>query len=424
MALALTFLNNKLLYVFLDQEANGVYFLVIRLSSLVSLLLGDWLRLSNLNMAGGDRSLNRVLLANTIWFSILLGGSFFLVFQLVAPALPQRIFGLPHQYILIALAAGAAIILKDSLQSILLANQQLLRYAMTLIIFSILFAGMDFLFLVVFRFGLNSVIIAWFISATAAALWSFFVQTSLFGLSLRPSLKVFSKSRTIGWKALIAVIGMFLLINIHIYAIEPIIGEPGRALITVAMFSVCFRVFQLLQRFGDVSAYILHSRVVQQDAAASYQMTVRTIRSMILFSIAASLIAASFGRNLILIISNPEYSAAYVPLLIMIPGIIAVSAGALINSFYWGRGYPLKVTLAPFAAAAFSLVMEIILIPRIGLAGITLSVSVANLLWMGYLAIVFSRDSGMGLVEILVPRISDLGYLVSKLKSLPAGAAG
>jgi O-antigen/teichoic acid export membrane protein len=422
--LVLTFLNNKLLYIFMDQEANGFYFLVIRFSTLVSLLFGDWLRLSNLNIAGSDRSLNRVLLANTFWFTVLLGGGLFLIFQMVAPILPQRIFGLPHHYIVIVLAAGSAIILKDSLQSILLANQHLFPYALTLIIFSTFFVGLDFLFLVVFRLGLISVIGAWFISTAAAALWSTYVQSSLYGFSLRPSLNVFNKSRTIGWRALIAIIGMFLIINIHIYAIEPIIGEPELALITVAIFSVCFRVFQLLQRFGDVASYILQSRVVQQDLTVSYRMTARIIRSMLLFSVTACLVTASFGRYIILIISSSIYSDAYIPFLIMIPGIIAVCAGTLINSFYWGRGYPLKITAAPYAAAVFSLVLDTVLLPRIGLAGIALSFSLANILWISYLTIIFKKDSGIGFFEILLPRISDIRYIVTKLKSLPAGAAG
>ncbi len=418
--LVLAFLNNKLIYVYLDQETNGVYFLVIRFAAFAALLLGDWLRLSNLNLAGGNRNFNRVLVANTLWYSVFLAGFLFLAFKASYPALPPTVFGLSRQYLLLALAAAAVIILKDSLQSIVLANQLLQRYAAAIAISSILFLGFDFLFLAVFGFGIYAVIIAWFISIAGAIAWSFFAMASFDGCSLRPSMTIFMKSRDIGWRAWIAIIGLFLMINIHIYSIEPIIGDPEKALVMVAMFSVCYRIFQLLQRFGDVSAYLLHSKVVRQETEESFRMTVRIVRSIILFSTAASLAIICFGKNIILIISSSEYFAVYIPFLIMVPGIIAVSAGGLINSFYWGQGYPLKITIAPFAAAALGLILDIVLLPQIGLAGVTLSFSIANICWMAYLSVMFSRDSGVSLGEMLIPRLSDIRFFVSKLKGLPA----
>ncbi len=418
--LVLAFLNNKLIYVFLDQEANGVYFLVVRFSTLVSLLLGEWMRLSNLNIAGGDRSLNRALLSNTIWYNVFLGVLLLFGFLFLSPILPAMFIGTPRSFMIFAIAGGVGLVLMNCLQSLLLANQRMGHYAFTLVILSIVFLGLDFLFLVVLRMGLRSVLIAWIAGIAAGSLWSFFTQIRMYGYSLRPSASTLNQSRKVGLKALIAISGMFLMVNIHAFVIGTAAGNATEGLVMAAMFSVCFRIFQLLQRFSDVSSALLHSRVVQKHVTTSHEMTVLAVRGVILFSLTASALSAGFGRNIIIIISDSKYIAAYHPLLIMLPGIIAVSAGSIVNGFYWGKGYPLRITVAPFIAAAIGVRLHFLLAPGMGLSGITLSFSIMTTGWFLYIATVFSRDSGLPLSEIFIPRLSDLKRFTSRLRRVPA----
>ncbi len=66
--LVLSFLNNKIIFLFFSKSDNGIYFIFLRFSMLLSLVFREWFSLSNVNIAGGDRSTILALSAHNLWF--------------------------------------------------------------------------------------------------------------------------------------------------------------------------------------------------------------------------------------------------------------------------------------------------------------------------------------------------------------------
>jgi len=413
----LSFLNNKLIYITLGIEENGLYLLIMRFSLLVTLVFGEWLRLTNMNVAGRDKSLNPVLSANVIAYSGLIG--IILVFSaLYSPSLLASIFlGLPSKYIFPVIIIGLCLIVRNCFQSLLLVNNHMYRYGTTYVLWGSIFLILDFFFLVIFDLGLIYVVYALFIASALAALWAFVSSYLSNGFSLKPSLKVFGMSGKMGIRSAFAVLGMFLMINVHIFGIKPLVGKNGEGLVMVGIFSVCFRVFQLFQRCSDVTGNILYSNVAQNEEKSGYKMTMLVCRNLIFFSLLFAVIGGLLGKYLILIISDSKFLDAYVPLLFMLPGIVFMNTGTVLNSSYWGRGYPFKVIIAPYFAAVVGLAMDIVLIPEIGASGAALSFSGMSLLWFIYVVEVFRRDSGFYLREIILPNYSDFVYIISRIRN-------
>ncbi|MFC1541973.1 hypothetical protein ACFL50_05945, partial [Candidatus Latescibacterota bacterium] len=85
-----------------------------------------------------------------------------------------------------------------SFQSLLLVNNHMMRYGITFVLWGSLFLILDIIFLLVFDFGINSVIAALAISSAAAALWALFNSITVNGFSFSPSWNVFRKSGKMG----------------------------------------------------------------------------------------------------------------------------------------------------------------------------------------------------------------------------------
>jgi len=413
----LSFLNNKLIYIKLGIEDNGLYLLIMRFSLLVNLIFGEWLRLTNMNISGRDKNLNPVLSVNVIVYSGLIGiVLIFFAFRL--PYLLRPIFpGLPSKYLFPVIIVGLCLIVRNCFQSLLLVNDRMFRYGITYVLWGSIFLILNFCFLVVYDLGLVYVIYALFIASAFAALWAFVSSYMSNGFSLKPSLKVFRMSGRMGIRSAFAVLGMFLMINIHIFEIAPLTGKNGEGLVMVGIFSVCFRVFQLFQRGSDVTGNILYSNVARNEEKSGFKMTMLVCRNLIFFSLLFATIGGLLGKYLILIISDSKFLDAYIPLLFMLPGIVFMNTGTVLNSSYWGRGYPFKVIIAPYFAAAVGLAMDIILIPEIGASGAALSFSGMSLLWFVYIVEVFRRDSGFHLNEIIIPHYSDFVYIISRARN-------
>lgn len=411
--LVLTFINNKLMYVFVDEDGNGLYFLVGRFALLIVLIAGEWLRLSNTNIAGRDRNLTGALISNNLWYVLTLSIFLFLGAALFYPFL-ARVFNIPAGLLFVAIAVASIMVIMNTSQSLLLVNQRIFHYSITQLILGFTFLGLDVVFLVVFGFGLYAVIFAWIISLLIAAVWALFANISQCGFRLLPSPAIFRESRGTGIRACVAIFGMFLMLNIHAFVLEPITRGTGCGLVTVAVFSVCSRVFQLFQRFSDVTGALLLSNVVQQDKNTGSHLTALSVRNIVLLSIVLSLVGVLLGKGLILFVSDAKYMAAYIPLMIMLPGIVAVNAGSLLNGFYWGHGYPYHISLASFAAAIIALLLDILLVPRWGVSGATFSFTAVSIVWMIYMVNSFCRESGLRFHEVLVPRYSDIKMVVSR----------
>ena len=419
--LVLSFLNNKLIYVFLSKSDNGVYFLFLRFSMLVSLVFGEWFRLSNVNIAGNDRDIIPDLSANNLWYTLSVCICLLLAVVAFSPVIEFLASGIPMKYIVASVVVGSAAMLRDSSLSILLVVKRMFRYGFTFVIWGTVAFVMNVVFLVIMKRGLDFAIVAWFIGILASAFWAYFSLASDGGLRMKPSLAVFSMSRSIGIRSWLAVLGMFIMINVNIFIIGPLTGNVEEGLAMIAVFSVCFRIFQLLQRVSNVGGMILLSHVVQEEKPKGFLMTMRVVRNIIFFSIVFCLMVLVAGKSVIRIISSSSYQVAYIPLLLLLPGIVAVNAGSIINNMYWGHGYPYKVILAPFAVTVVGVVLDIALLPVLGVSGVSLSFSVMGLLWCVYMVIVFRNDSGFPFHAILFPQREDVTQAISKIRLALSG---
>jgi len=406
--LVLSFFNNKIIYMFLDRESNGVYFLAMRLTLFTALLCGDWLRLSAFNIAGRDRNLRSKLAANAFWYCMLLGIVIALPATLLFPSFASAVFGIPPACIAVAAFAASFSILRDTSQSLLLVDKRVERYSFTFIVLGGVFLCSDIVLLVIFGFGLNAVLVSWIAAIVFSTLWAFLNIVAEKNFSLRPSLHVLSKSREIGSRALIAVAGMFLMMNVHTFTIEPIARNLGNGLVLVALYSVCFRILQLFQRVADVTGSLLLSHVVTDDRHAGFMMTARAARGVFMFSSITALVVLFTGKYLVLLVADAKYVEAARPLLLMLPGMIAVTTGSVLNNVYWGNGYPFRVILGPFGAAALGLALDLLLVPSMGVGGATLAFSISCALWAMWIAGRFCRDSGMSPKEVFIPKKEEI----------------
>jgi len=393
----------------LGKEENGVYFLVMRFSLFIALFIGEWQRLTNINIVGSDKSLSPTISANNLVYIGVTG----VIAVLAAIFLPSIFAGfIPPQYILFAVAVGLCLILRDSFQSLLLVNNHMVRYGITFVLWGSLFLILDSIFLLVFNLGINSVIIALVISTAAAALWALFSSIAVNGISFKPSLGVFGRSGKMGLRAAVAVTGMFFMINVHPFVLKSLEGFA-----VVGVFAVCFRLFQLFQRGSDITGTVLYSNVARNGEKSSYGLTMKVFRNLLFFSVVFAVTGGVLGKYLIIIISDASYLDAYIPLLIMFPGIVFINAGTVLNGLYWGRGYPYKTIISSYVAGIIGLTLDLLLIPKYGIKGVAISFSFASFLWFSYMVGVFRVDSNYRLREILLPDYGDFVQIFNKIKT-------
>ncbi len=137
---------------------------------------------------------------------------------------------------------------------------------------------------------------------------------------------------------------------------------------------------------------------------------------------------AIFGPLIILFAFGSQYSAAIVPMLVLLPGVWFMGAGVVIQGDLGGRGYPgISSALAGLAAGA-TVLLDFMLIPPFGAIGAAVASVIAYTTFGVASLVALHRVSGIPLRELTIPTRADLARygslprrLIVRLKAASSG---
>jgi O-antigen/teichoic acid export membrane protein len=114
----------------------------------------------------------------------------------------------------------------------------------------------------------------------------------------------------------------------------------------------------------------------------------------------------------------PAFSPSMVPLLVLLPGVVALSGANVVGSYLRGIGRPGVPSVVSLVALAANIVANLILIPLFGIVGAA-AASFASYTFSSFaLSVIAAHFTGTSVTAFWIPRPSDVGLVVSTLVSL------
>jgi len=111
-------------------------------------------------------------------------------------------------------------------------------------------------------------------------------------------------------------------------------------------------------------------------------------------ALSATLLGALFaciGKTLLPIVFGPEFTEAYAPTLLLLPGIVFMGMTSVLSNFLAGKGYPISLLLATSVALAVNVGLNSILIRALGVNGASIASSVSYACWFIGLVLALRR---------------------------------
>lgn len=153
------------------------------------------------------------------------------------------------------------------------------------------------------------------------------------------------------------------------------------------------------------------SRLVLMPAAAhapeQQEKVPLLIRANLLVVLLGAALLGAVAPWLIPLFFSSQYQPAVLPLLLLLPGVAAITLPKLLSADLAARGLPRYNLYANAVNFGINLGLNLWLIPRIGIAGAALSSSIAYLVAALMLVYFYRRVSGISLGELLLPKRSD-----------------
>jgi O-antigen/teichoic acid export membrane protein len=405
----------------LGPAAKGRFALVLLYSQLAAVVVGWGMDSALAVVSGRDARTARSGFANAVIWSLVVGG-FCVVLSAVLYGLPTS--GPPHgplasvipnlssqQFMYAAFALPGELFFAVGLFA-LLGRKRIVAYSLIRVARRGLLLGFVVIAAVVARLSLDAALVLNLIAlaATAGAIGWVVWRDGTF--SLRPSAVLLREELRFGTRAIPGTIAERLQFRADSFLVNAIMGVRW-----TGIYSVTSGLAETLWYIPNALGTVMFSRAVDPRADAGHIAAVLS-RTTILVTLILAIPAFALGPRLVRIVYGSQFSDAGVALRLILPGVVAYSVVAVLSRYIVGRGRPGTGTLVLIAGLVANVACNLVLIPRFGIEGAAASSSISYGLTAILTVAVFRHLSGVGLVETLVVKRSDIVAVLRFIQAL------
>lgn len=360
----------------------------------------------------GKRDIN-ILFSNALVAGVLggliIGGILFTLSILF----PYTIFSLPVPYFFLGLVIVPSHILHIYLLQFFMARFDVYWWSFFSILYTVLvfFGTLGALFL--FGLGVFGAVLAIAFSSVLLLLLLLFVLWKRYDLSFRLQLGTFKEQLHFGLRSYIGE----LFNTIH-FKLNTFLASFFVAIVAIGHFSVALNMASILFFIPFSLQQVLNPLWSSKALKEVDAETPKTARHALIIGVVISFAFFFIAKPFILLLFGESFLPALFPFLLLLPGFVAfVFAGIFFTNFF-ARGMPQLTSLILIATLLLNVALNFFLIPRMGIDGAALAISISLLVALIFAVLTFAKITQTPLWEIVIPKLDDIRSLGRQFQSL------
>ncbi len=192
----------------------------------------------------------------------------------------------------------------------------------------------------------------------------------------------------------------------------------------VGYLYVAITLAELVWFISIAAETVLYPLVAQMAAAEAATLTARVCRQILILSTLTALALALLAPAVVLLYAGPAFLPAVTPLRLLLPGIAALTISKVLSALWVREGWFLTLTLLAGGTGLLSVLLNIVLVPRLGTAGAALATTLPYLLNAGASLLIYRRWVSRDVANVWRIRREDVVHLVRGLGSREIAPAG
>ncbi|MEX0682105.1 MAG: oligosaccharide flippase family protein [Dehalococcoidia bacterium] len=187
----------------------------------------------------------------------------------------------------------------------------------------------------------------------------------------------------------------------------------------VGHYTVAVGLAESVWWISSAVSIVLLPRLTAMEKDDAEEVTPIIARNTLLISVVAAIALVAVSPIAIQVLFGDEfYPEAFLPLVLLMPGIVAASATRVLGSYLFSQGRIIYTTFATFIALGVTIGADLVLIPLIEVEGAAIASSIAYVAALAATAYWYRRQSGRSAFDALVWRPDDIGYYMAALRRL------
>jgi O-antigen/teichoic acid export membrane protein len=220
----------------------------------------------------------------------------------------------------------------------------------------------------------------------------------------RPSLKLFRRQLNYGLRNYTSSLLWMFLLQSDILLCNHFLGKSETGVYSVAV-SAGLPVTVLAAAIGTLTFQRVSADDNPENRAAN---TNRVLRVLFPLVVLGSAVIAGAAPWVVPFIYGSDFSGAVSALIIILPGLVALTLETVVMNFLAGEGSPSIIYKAPFAALVVNVVANLFVIPRWGIDGASATSSVCYILVLVVVLRFYMQRTNSTLRDVLLLRREDI----------------
>lgn len=401
MIFALGFVASIILARVLGPGGKGIYALIVLVPALMLKLGSLGIEAANVYFTGSKQYGIKDIVSNSLFSSILLSSIlislFFGVFHL---DIFQNFLGsnqINPFYLWLVVLTVPFSLLSGFLISIFLGKEKIIIYNKINIFQAIFQLIAITVFVVILKQGVLGAVISYVLGIIGLALVVILFITKFTKITFSFNRKLLKDSTKYGLKAYFGNLTQFLNYRLDMLLVAAFLTPAS-----VGFYSIAVGIAERLWMLPGAIATVLFPRISSIKNKEANNLTPRIARHTFLIIFVFSLILALIAKPLIKILFGSVFLPSVVPLIILLPGIIALGGCKILTADLAGRGKPQFGTYAAFASLVVNIPLNLWLIPKWGISGAAFASSTAYITATLMVMVAFVKISNTSWVTILL----------------------
>ena len=402
----------------LGPAGKGIYALIILIPAVMLKLGSLGIEAANVYFTGSKKYKIKDIVSNSLLSSILLGLILISLFWGISHLNIFQNFLNSNQinpfYLWLVVLTIPFSLLFGFLINVFLGKEEIVKYNKIDIFQNVLQLIAIIVFLLIFKQGVFGATLSYVFTTIIATLLVIILVRKITKIKIFLNKGLLKDSTKYGVKCYFGNLAQFLNYRLDMFLVAIFLTPAA-----VGYYSISVGIAEKLWMFPGAIATVLFPRISSLKDVEANNLTPKIARHAFLLIFVLSLILALLAKPLIRIFFGSAFLPSIMPLLILLPGIIALSVSKILTSDLAGRGKPQFGTYAAFISLSVNIPLNLWLIPKWGISGAAFASTIAYSLATIIIIAIFTKISKKSLSEILLIKpqdFRDYHRIFSKIK--------
>lgn len=184
----------------------------------------------------------------------------------------------------------------------------------------------------------------------------------------------------------------------------------------VGLYATAVTLAEMVGYMGNAVNTALIPKLASEKDTLTFSMTPKVTRLTLMLTFLAALGMALFAYPLILLFFGTRFIGSFYPLLLLLPGIVALGGSVVLSGDLMARGKPSYNSISSGITVVLTVILDFTLIPLGGIMGASIASSLVYLSLFALNYTFYRRESGEKLGNVLIFTREDAREMISYIK--------